>query len=90
MHNTSALSAYVAHERYAALRRATVEVRPAGLLLERALVLAVELDHPIYDCVCLAVVRGAQVVSADRRLVDAARRHAALSEAIVFLAETAH
>jgi hypothetical protein len=40
------------------LRRATVEVTPAGLLLERALVLTIELDHPIYGCVYLALVRG--------------------------------
>jgi hypothetical protein len=88
--HTGALAAYVAHERYAALRRAPVEVTPAGRLLERALMLAIELDHPIYDGVCLALARGAQMVSADRRFVSAARRHAALADSIVLLAETAH
>ena len=54
--------------------------------------LAVELSHPVYDCVYLALAlqRGMQVVSADRRFVNVVRRHADLSAAVVLLAETAH
>jgi len=87
-----ALPAPVAHERFAALRRAPVALTSAELLLERAVGLAIEIDHPIYDCLylALALARGAQVVSADRRFATAVRRHAELSGSIVLLAETAH
>jgi predicted nucleic acid-binding protein len=87
-----ALPGHVAHERFAALRRAPVALTPAEEVLERALTLAIELGHPIYDCVYLALAlkRGMQVVSADRRFVNAVRRHAGLAESIVLLAETAH
>ncbi|MGH6901259.1 MAG: type II toxin-antitoxin system VapC family toxin [Geminicoccaceae bacterium] len=86
------LPGHVAHERFAALRRAPVALTPAGELLERALTLAIELGHPIYDCVylALALTLGMPVVSADRRFVNVVRRHAALSVAVVLLAETAH
>lgn len=87
-----ALPAQVAHERFAALRRAPVALTSAELLLERALGLAIEIDHPIYDCLylALALARGVQVVSADRRFATAVGRHAALSDSIVLLAETTH
>lgn len=86
------LSGRVAHERFVALRRAPVALIPAGELLDRALILAIELGHPIYDCVYLALAlqRGMQVVSADRRFVNVVRRRADLSPAVVLLAETAH
>lgn len=89
---TGALSAQIARERFAALRRAPVALTSAELLLERALGLAIEIDHPIYDCLylALALTRGQQVVSADRRFATAVRRHAELAGSIVLLAETAH
>ena len=89
---TGAVPGRVALERFAALRRAPVALIPTGHLLDRALTLAIEIGHPIYDCVylALAVIRGAQMVSADRRFVNAVRRHASLANSIVLLAETAH
>jgi predicted nucleic acid-binding protein len=86
------LSGRVAQARFVALRRAPIALTPAGELLDRALMLAVELSHPVYDCVYLALAlqRGMQVVSADRRFVNVVRRHADLSAAVVLLAETAH
>ena len=87
-----ALPNRVALERFAALRRAPVALTPTGHLLDRALMLAIEIGHPVYDCVylALAVSSGAKVVSADRRFVNAVRRHASLSDRVVLLAETAH
>jgi predicted nucleic acid-binding protein len=86
------LSGRVAQARFVALRRAPIALTSAGELLDRALMLAVELSHPVYDCVYLALAlqRGMQVVSADRRFVNVVRRHADLSAAVVLLAETAH
>jgi predicted nucleic acid-binding protein len=86
------LPKHVAHQRFAALRRAPVELTPTEPLLEPALALAIELDHPIYDCVylALALIRGVRVVSADRRFANVVRRHAELSDWVVLLPETAH
>lgn len=43
---------------------------PSGPLVERALSLAVELGHPVYDCVFLALAQSlsVQLLTADRRL----------------------
>jgi predicted nucleic acid-binding protein len=43
---------------------------PAPQLAERAFALAVELDHPVYDCLYLALAEreGCRLVTADRRL----------------------
>jgi predicted nucleic acid-binding protein len=89
---TGTLSKRVARERFAALRRAPVVLTPTAGLLDRALILAIDLGHPIYDCIYLALAlnRGMQVVSADRRFVNAVRGHAELSGVIVLLAEMAH
>lgn len=48
---------------------------PSSLLLERALSLAAELDHPVYDCLYLAVAIAfdASFATADRALAEAAR-----------------
>jgi len=49
----------------------TLDLRPSGPLLGRALALARRLRHPVYDCVYLALaqVEGAALVTADRRLL---------------------
>jgi predicted nucleic acid-binding protein len=46
------------------------EIVPASALAPRALSIAVELRHPVYDCfyLALAEARGAGFVTADRRL----------------------
>jgi predicted nucleic acid-binding protein len=75
-----------------ALRVAPIRLAAAERYLDEAVELAIRLQHPIYDCLYLAmaVARRAQVVSADRRFVTAVRRHAGLAGSIVLLAETAH
>lgn len=49
---------------------------PAEGLRNRALAMAIDLDHPIYDCFYLALAEreGAPLVSADKRLIAAAKR----------------
>lgn len=52
-----------------------IDCRPLRPLIRRAAALARELDHPIYDCLYLALVEAEQapMVTADRRLVAAVR-----------------
>jgi predicted nucleic acid-binding protein len=52
------------------------ELKPAEELRGRALELAIELDHPIYDCFYLALAERERVplVCADARLRDKAKR----------------
>ena len=49
---------------------------PSAMLLPSAVRLAVELGHPVYDCLylALAVAHAAQIATADRRLQQAAGR----------------
>jgi predicted nucleic acid-binding protein len=49
---------------------------PDGELHSRALAIAIELDHPIYDCLYLALGERehAPFVTADQRLIAAAKR----------------
>ena len=52
------------------LARADIELEPMRRLLEPAMRLALALDHPAYDCTCLALaqVRSCALVTADERL----------------------
>ena len=54
-------------------------VEPDDALERRALEIALELGHPVYDCVYLALAEGMgrQLVTADGRLLRAARDHEA-------------
>ena len=53
--------------------------------------LALDLDHPVYDCfyLALAVQEHYPIVTADRRFHDAVRAHPYLSERIVHLKDLA-
>jgi predicted nucleic acid-binding protein len=77
---------------WAVLRAMPVEIVASDELVERALDLAVALDHQIYDCLYLALAldRGARVVSADRRFLAASRKRADLVGAVVPLSEPAY
>jgi predicted nucleic acid-binding protein len=48
-----------------------VDLKPTAALHERALAIALELDHPVYDCVYLALAESEQtrLVTADVRLI---------------------
>jgi predicted nucleic acid-binding protein len=71
------------------LLKAPVELRRRDQLLAAALALAVELRHPVYDCLYLALAEeaGGQLVSADRRFIERVRRQPVLAERVSLLAE---
>lgn len=74
------------------LQRSDVELYPMRSLLEPATQLAIDLGHPAYDCIylALAVGNGWQFVTADKRLIARARESAdAVGEAILSLEEAA-
>ena len=70
------ITAVEAHERLTELQKAPVASLAIGPHLDRALDLAISLNHPIYDCLYLAVAlhQDAHVVTADRRFAAAAAR----------------
>lgn len=59
------------------LQNADLELLPTRPLLESATRLAVELDHPAYDCVylALALAKGCNFVTADERLLRKLERN---------------
>jgi predicted nucleic acid-binding protein len=65
---------------------------PSRALLESATRLAIELDHPAYDCLylALAVENDCRFVTADKRLVNKIRRDkkSPFHDRIVGLAES--
>ena len=58
-----------------------ISLRPLRPLAPRAAALARELDHPVYDCLYLALAEAedAPLVTADRRLLALARRAAEIA-----------
>jgi len=53
----------------------TIDIRPEKDLVEDALALAAELDHPVYDCLYLVLSQRelCPLISADRRLLRLAK-----------------
>ena len=75
-----------------ALRAAPVVVpHPMRRLTAAAARLAVDLDHPVYDCfyLALAILEQYPVVTADERFHDKVRRHPYLADRIVHVAQVA-
>jgi predicted nucleic acid-binding protein len=70
------LTAPQANARLAELRHAPVTSIPIDAYLDDALRLAVDIGHPVYDCLYLALAlrRDTRVITADRRFVAAASR----------------
>jgi predicted nucleic acid-binding protein len=67
------------HHAVSALQSAVLpmhELVPDELLRERALEIAIDLDHPIYDCFYLALAERERcaLVTADKRLVAAGKK----------------
>ena len=58
------------------LERADIELVAMGAQLHRALALAIELDHPAYDCfyIALALEKGCAFATADQRLLRKAQQ----------------
>jgi predicted nucleic acid-binding protein len=73
------------------LQGAALELLPIRSLLETASRIAIELDHPAYDCVyiALAMDNDCRFVTADERLVRKVRQpgRAAFGERVVSLTE---
>lgn len=72
------------------LQGAALELLPTRPLLDVAVRIAIELDHPAYDCVyiALAMVNDCRFVTADEGLVRKIRRGDALRERVILLKET--
>ena len=70
------ITADQALERYDQLTEAPVAAVPIEPHIRQALVLAVEIGHPLYDCLYLALAlrHGTEVVTANRRFAAAAAR----------------
>jgi predicted nucleic acid-binding protein len=59
------------------LQAAEIELMPTRFLMEAAMRVAIELDHPAYDCLYLAVAvdRDCRFVTADQRLLRKLREN---------------
>ncbi len=75
------------------LETSDVELLPMRSLLESAMRIAIELDHPAYDCVylALALANGCSFVTADERFVRKVRQNggARFSRFVIPLADAA-
>lgn len=73
------------------LLEAPVSLAESGPLLAAALKLSLDLHHPVYDCVylALALLRDIPLISADEKLVTALRKSGRVSGRVVPLAELA-
>ena len=71
------LSSAEALERLEALQTVPVELVPLDALAGEALGLAFQLDHPVYDCLYLALAlqRDLLLITADGRFTDVVQRH---------------
>jgi predicted nucleic acid-binding protein len=72
-HRTRTLTARQATAMPLALQSGILDLLPSADLIDRALAIALELDHPVYDCLHLACAEasGGVLVTADRRLAAA-------------------
>ena len=75
------------------LEAAEIELSPTLSLLEAATRIAIELDHPAYDCLylALAIVRGCRFVTADELFVTklGERRRSRFCDKVLTLTEAA-
>jgi len=76
------------------LQAAEIELLPTRSLLDAATRTAIELDHPAYDCLylALAIERNCRFITADERFVRKLRerRRSRLRGAVITLTEAAH
>ncbi len=85
------LSAGEALERLAALQTVPVELVSLDSFAGEALGLALQLEHPVYDCLYLALAlqRDLLLITADGRFTDVVRRHGEYSDHVRRLSEVA-
>jgi predicted nucleic acid-binding protein len=79
-----------AGERWQLLLQAPVQFTASPDLLDTALRISLDLKHPVYDCVYLALALQLEVplITADRRLVTAVRRKKGLGIHVAALGDT--
>jgi predicted nucleic acid-binding protein len=83
------LTRKAAAERLQLLLEAPLSITGSGALLESALQVSFELDHPVYDClyVALALRQGLPLITADARLAGAARKRTSTAGCVLLLDE---
>lgn len=88
-HRLGEVPARAAPQLVGKLRTGPIRFHPSAALVERAVVLAVTLRHPIYDCMymSLAMARQTRVVTCDHRFAAAVRADLGLASRVVLLAE---
>lgn len=86
------LSQAEAEERLTELTKAPVVSVPLEQDLPEAMRLAIQLNHPVYDCLYLALAKrlGTYVVTADTRFSQAVANHGAYMEHIRSLSQMVH
>ena len=87
----SLLSADDAVTRFHALVAAPIALRAAGTLSGEAMALGITTNHPVYDCLYLALALelDLKMITADRRFLAAVGRHPPLAARVVSLADLA-
>jgi predicted nucleic acid-binding protein len=76
-------------ERLALLRGAPVLLVPIEDLIDDATRLAIDLDHPVYDCLYLALAlrQDSRLITADQQFARTVSRDRALANRVVMLGE---
>jgi predicted nucleic acid-binding protein len=85
--NVGLISLHQAEQRWRAIADAPVDFSRSDVDLPEALRLAGEIDHPVYDCLYLALARRLRtvLVTADRRLYGRVERHDHLAASVRLL-----
>lgn len=85
------LSEQEAFSCFSILRTAPLQWLDLAGFAPEAMTLAIDLDHPFYDCVYLAaaLITGMPLVTADRRLIRATKRMPEIGSHIVALSDLA-
>lgn len=88
---TGVLTKQEALQCFAILRKAPVRWLDLDDVAPEAMTLAVDLNHPFYDCVYLAAALALRVplVTADRRLIKATRSRAEMASQVIALSDLA-
>ena len=78
--------------RWQMLLLAPIQFAPTRDVLDEALQIAVDLEHPVYDCtyVALAFLRGVPLITADQKLAAAVRKRKALGVRVNILGQSPH
>jgi predicted nucleic acid-binding protein len=81
-----------AGDRWQILLQAPIRFTPSLDLLDAALGIALDLKHPVYDCLYLALAlqRGVPLITADRKLAAAVKKKKSLGIHVEVLSDAGH